>query len=157
MIDAVALDVTPVSGPSFFQEYHDKGWTPLSDRGTTQHSDATKVVSESVVLIAGSGNRTPTVAELRRGVHVAETNHDSAVVADATSAAKDVRSVLLAKKYAGKSSREDTARLDILTERIRLLSPRVTDADVTMLSSIVDQAEAMSEKLSDIRSRYGIK
>jgi hypothetical protein len=79
------------------------------------------------------------------------------VVDDSAAVAKDARRTLLAKKYAAKSSKEDHARLDILTERIRLLSPRVTEVEVDMLTSIVDQAGAMSATLEEIRSKYGIK
>jgi hypothetical protein len=157
MIDAIALDITPVSGPSYFREYRDNGRTPLSDRSKSHTFDATKVQAKTPVLIVQGTVQTQTVAELvKSGTEQRGVVDDVAVAADPAVAAKNVRSTLLAKKYAGKTSREDNARLDILTERIRLLSPRVTNQEVDLLVSIVDQAEAMSANLEDIRTRYGI-
>jgi hypothetical protein len=68
MIDAVPSDVTPISGPSYFQEYRDKGRTPLSDRSKSHVFDATKMMTDGPVLISHAGVLTRTVAELRQNI-----------------------------------------------------------------------------------------
>ena len=71
-------------------------------------------------------------------------------------AARDIRIILLVKKYEGKSDREDNARLEILTQRLRRLSPVVTDHELTSATEIVDDLEAISSNLNKIRERYGL-
>jgi hypothetical protein len=63
---------------------------------------------------------------------------------------------LLAKKYEGEPSREDSARLALLTERIRRLHPRVTRRDVDVLTQVVDQVEEVTDGLAQLRKRLGI-
>lgn len=76
---------------------------------------------------------------------------------DAVDRARDARVALLARKYEGLSTVEDDARLAILTARLRKLSPRVTNADLDRLTTIVGELEQVSSNLDAIRSRFGLK
>lgn len=52
---------------------------------------------------------------------------------------------------------EDSARLDILTERLRQLAPRVTSRDVSQLESMIDTLERTASDLAGIKAEFGLK
>jgi len=66
------------------------------------------------------------------------------------------RIALLVQRYEGKSTREDNARLEILTQRIRRLSPRVTTNDLGVLTVMVDEIEEISLGLDELRKKFGV-
>lgn len=57
------------------------------------------------------------------------------------------RVALLTRKYAGIFTTEDEARLHVLTERLRRLSPRVIHEDLNRLSTMVDAPHDRSYRI----------
>jgi hypothetical protein len=115
------------------------------------------VYRSSVPSMRGSGSLTPTKAETLGALGV-NTRRPSAPSHDDTAdRARDARVVLLARKYEGISTTEDEARIEILTQRLRRLSPRVTPKDLDQLTLMVGQLEEVSSNLDEIRSKFGLK
>jgi hypothetical protein len=96
-------------------------------------------------------DHTPTAEDLRAGSGAA--NQDDGELLKA----RDVRLALLARKYEGAASVEDTARLQILTERLRKLSPRVTDRDMDQVAEMVADAESISARLAAVKEKFGLR
>ena len=64
---------------------------------------------------------------------------------------------LLARKYARKGlSKEDDARLAIVTERIRVLIPRVVTEDFCRLADIAEEIKRISDKDDELREELGL-
>ena len=62
--------------------------------------------------------------------------------------ARDTRVELLAQKYeSGSATREELARIGILTERLNALAPRTTSADVDALAGAVSAIESLDAGL----------
>lgn len=71
--------------------------------------------------------------------------------------AREHRLELLAKKYEGTAlSREDEARIAILTQRLRRLAPRVSHVAWTIAEESVAQLESVSERINEISKKYGL-
>lgn len=159
------LDVTPVTQPPYYQSYFDKGRTPLPERrsgvGTSPERRKQAPVSptDTVVLkpreIARHDVSTQTGSEKARPTSAKAKQPHAAGVSPLV-AARETRLALLAKKYEGKATHEDSARLALLTERIRRLQPRVTKHDVDVLTRVVDQVEQVTDSLAQMRQRLGI-
>ena len=66
----------------------------------------------------------------------------------------DARIRLLVEKYDGEVTHEDSARLDILTERLRRLSPRFTYGEIEQLSTMVDKVEGIANRVTELRKKY---
>lgn len=66
------------------------------------------------------------------------------------------RTVLLARKYAGQGDNEQLARLEILTQRMRKLVPRVTPEAVDAIANSLAQIEARRERRAEMASRRGM-
>ena len=66
------------------------------------------------------------------------------------------RTVLLARKYAGQGDNEQLARLEILTQRMRKLVPRVTPEAVDAIENSLSQIEARRERRAEMASRRGM-
>jgi hypothetical protein len=108
-----------------------------------------------VPLLKRQTDSTPTAEELRagqaqRGSHRGEDD-------DEVLKARDVRLALLARKYEGTASVEDTARLQILTERLRKLAPRVTDKDIEQVAEMVADAEDIATRLAAVKEKFGLR
>lgn len=105
-----------------------------------------------------NGTLTPTGAEL---ASLVESTPHAPLKAmskeDAVDRARDARVALLVRKFEGQSTVEDDARLAILTERLRKLSPRVTSADIDNATTMVGELEQVSANLDAIRSKFGLK
>ena len=75
-------------------------------------------------------------------------------ISDADSTSND-RITLLARKYEDeKFTKEDNARLTILSERLRKRFPRVKEEDYSLLNSLVDEADNFSDFSTDLRKKY---
>ncbi len=70
---------------------------------------------------------------------------------------RDARLALLARKYEGRASVEDTARLQILNERLRRLAPRVTREDVEVVVEMVADAEGIASRLTAMKAKLGLR
>ncbi|MBN1610022.1 MAG: hypothetical protein JW940_25575 [Polyangiaceae bacterium] len=77
---------------------------------------------------------TPTSTELATGQPETEPPGEAVQLEDEASRACDARVALLARSLEGSLSAEDSARLQILTQRLRRLVPRVTGEDLEQLS-----------------------
>ena len=111
MIDfGIALDVTPVMNYPYFQEYYDKGATPLSDRtgGENQQTEIVGFKPPSIQRVAGS---TPTPFDLRQPPNTQAIGYAEPVQQSPIDAAGESRTALLVQKYEGNFTREDNARL----------------------------------------------
>ena len=65
---------------------------------------------------------------------------------------------LLARKYARKGlTPEENARLEIVSERVRQLMPRVTEADLEGLEKLFQEVERIREVDKDVRQKLGIE
>lgn len=115
------------------------------------------VYRSNVPSMRGSGSLTPTGAELRGQFGANEARRIATPPDDAVDRARDARVALLARKYEGVSTTEDEARIEILTQRLRKLSPRVTTTDLDNLSTMIGQLEEVSSNLDEIRSKFGLK
>ena len=70
---------------------------------------------------------------------------------------RDDRVRLLAKKYAtGDVSREEFARIEILTARLETLAPRTTAEDIDRLAQVVDTIERLKAGLQDFDAEFGL-
>ncbi len=70
--------------------------------------------------------------------------------------ARDKRLTLLARKYAAKGfSEEETARLEILTARLRQMVPRVEVRDFEELEKIAQEMQASRDRLAEIKRKLG--
>lgn len=71
--------------------------------------------------------------------------------------AREHRLELLAKKYEGVGiTREDEARIAILTQRLRRLTPRVSHVAWTIAEECVTQLEGVSARIDEISEKYGL-
>lgn len=76
---------------------------------------------------------------------------------EADTAARD-RAVLLSRRYARRDlSAEDEARLDIATERVRVLIPRVTADDFSLVADALEDLTEIKEWHQQRRSDLGIE
>lgn len=159
------LDVTPVTEPTYFHSYSDKGRPPDAQHytGIASLPERRKQVAvsptDAVILkpreIARHDGSTQTGSQrMQPVVSGAKPQHQTG--ASQLAAARETRLALLAKKYEGEPTREDSARLALVTERIRRLQPRVTKRDVEILTQVVEQVEHVTDSLAQMRQRLGI-
>jgi hypothetical protein len=156
MLDSAGtLDITQVTSPPFFQEYKDKGRTKFLD-GEKSSTQATHFYVLSQPMLRRDAAQTPLQSE---GVAPAMEVNDvvSLVESNETDLASANRSMLLVMKYEGVSSKENQARIDILTQRLRKLSPRVTASDIDALGGVIDTIETISASVARLKSKYGMK
>lgn len=110
-----------------------------------------------VPSMRGSGSLTPTGAELRGLVDGGALRAGAGPGLEASDRARDDRVALLVRRFEGVATTEDEARIEILTQRLRKLSPRVTPTDLDHLSTMVTELEQVSENLEQIRRKFGLK
>ncbi|MFO8074263.1 MAG: hypothetical protein R6V85_20570 [Polyangia bacterium] len=78
-------------------------------------------------------------------------------VTDKVTQTRDKRLVLLARKYASQEfSAEETARLEIVTARLRKMVPRVEAADFELLEQIADDADAAKDRQAAVRRKLDL-
>lgn len=111
----------------------------------------------SVPCMHRGGVSTATAAELREAFPSKSLEQLAPEADDPVIRAGEARVALLARKYASISTTEDDARLQILTQRLRRLSPRVTPEDLNSLSTMVGQLEETSADLAEIRAKFGLR
>jgi len=157
------IESNQITQPAYHQEYKisDKKVAPnyhIKNVGL----DQTPIIGTQVIGILRSLPISQTITEMENQgsqmLSVFETllrdedsNEDPQIVA-----ARDSRITLLVKKYEGNTDREDNARLEILTQRLRKLSPIVTNHELTSATEIVDDLEAISSRLNTVMERYGL-
>ena len=71
--------------------------------------------------------------------------------------ANETRIALLARKYASsQTTPEESARLNILTEKIQQLMPSITDEDVAIMENLSLRLEEASGINNEMRLKYGL-
>lgn len=71
--------------------------------------------------------------------------------------AREHRLAILAQQFEGvELTREDEARVAILTQRLRRLAPRVTHKAWTIAEESVSALEAVSARVDEIGTKYGL-
>jgi len=76
---------------------------------------------------------------------------------DPSESTNNERLVFLARKYAGQASREDNARLEILTQKVRGLMPRVSTSDIDRLSAIADEFADIKKAHQILREKLDLE
>lgn len=151
----IQLDVTPVSGPPYIHEYRGGTANPLGDP-LKREVQATEMVSGKPLQIQRGNVATPLVSGLRHKPQMEAIQTEAADDALLISA-RESRITLLVRQYDGSTTKEEAARLEILTQRLRRLSPHVTVADVDELSNVIGRIEEISTRADELRGRFGIR
>jgi hypothetical protein len=115
-----------------------------------------------------TGGVTPIERELRNGqkstaVKQARVITDHASVAPGAAPATEVdrvaaqRATLLAKRYETRHlSREQETRLEMLNERLKVLLPPVTEAELQLLEQMALQVKRATERVAEIKRRFDL-
>ena len=156
MFDAALCHVTPVDAGSYVQEWRQPPATlfPTVRRGQstmTEFSafrDGKPQFFDNILLVTPLGEEKSSADSVANAQEVEVVRFDllTKTIAD--------RAFLLARKYGAGVDREESSRLEILTERLRRLSPRVTAAHTDELAHTVGRIEERAAQLSEIMQRY---
>jgi hypothetical protein len=150
-MDFMQQNATPVTTPPYFQEYRDKGWvTSLSNQKV--NSDISSRPGMNVFQSGSSFKSTQTISELVLKTESVDSPPSEGLEDPQLTQTRESRLRLLVREYEGTSSREDTARFDMLTHRIRRLSPRVSQSDFNELDMIMSEIEEISDCLDSIQN-----
>jgi hypothetical protein len=68
-------------------------------------------------------------------------------------ATSEARVRMITNTYGAPASREELARIGILTARLNALSPRVSQADIDVLADGVNRVEEVSSRLDALEAR----
>jgi hypothetical protein len=150
----LVFDVTPTTAVVYDD---DRGREETPDLRKTRRAFEETVFVElrgQVPSLKREADTTATAGELRAGEPPVTTRVD---LDDEVMKARDARLALLARKYEGTASIEDGARLQILTERLRKLSPRVTSRDVEQVADMVSEAERVAARLEAVKKKFGLR
>jgi hypothetical protein len=152
------FDVTTPTTAIVYDEKRGREETGAPELNKTRRAFEETIFVElrgQVPLLKREPDTTATAQELRAGERqAAPTRHD---LDDEVMKARDARLALLARKYEGTASIEDGARLQILTERLRKLSPRVTSSDVEQVTDMVSEAERIAARLEAVKKKFGLR
>lgn len=158
MFESMVINQTPVTEPRFGQIYFDKPKTPqYAELVSSQPQSRSSTSARSIQLrkIATSDDLTLTVADLSQRSAKEAVAVDQGISAHTElDKARNLRVVLLAQKFEGKLNRESGARLAILTQRIERLSPRITEANLNVLSGLIDEMEEVSSGIESLRNEF---
>jgi hypothetical protein len=150
-----AFDLTPTMATAY-EEKPDREETAVGslEKKFTSFEETLLIgFQEEVPRLKRQTDSTQTTEELRAGAGAGQRDQDDGE----SLTARDVRLALLARKYEGDVSVEDTARMQILIERLRKLSPRVTDRDVEHVAEMVADAEDISARLAAVKEKFGLR
>jgi hypothetical protein len=153
MFDAPTLNLTPISSVPYVQEYKDKDRTALR-RQESSVVTTTDIIGQKILTFQRTKQSTPTAQE--RSQALTNLSAPDEVESCELANARDTRMALLVQKYEGKASREDVARLGILTQRMRRLVPRVTALDLDELTGIADALESVSADIDNLEEEFGL-
>lgn len=79
-----------------------------------------------------------------------------APIDDQVERARRDRLALLVKQFEGDANREDRARVEILTERLRRLAPKVSPEAHAVVERGVAALEASNQRIAALKLQYGI-
>jgi hypothetical protein len=151
----LAFDMTPTMATAYEEKRGREETTVVNFEKELPRFEETLFIGfrGEVPLLKRQTDSTPTAEELRAGQGVSPRGQED----DDVLKARDARLALLARKYEGAASVEDTARLQILTERLRKLSPRVTEKDVEQVAEMVADAEGIAARLAAVKEKFGLR
>lgn len=161
MFDSVAIEQTPVFYQSYTQTHFERPSTaaPTNERRrlNTKSTDANSIALRGVAV---SSVATATVAEIISGFQHRRALDATSKVADrpmgVAEKTQQDRVALLAKKYAGKLDSDASARLEILTQRMRLIRPRVTLATLSKMERTAEEVDEVTDGIAALRAEFGI-
>jgi hypothetical protein len=110
-----------------------------SDASVTQINEPTSRARVDGFFIRSLTTWAEGSADFDRNAAVTEMPDQSALV-------NSDRLVFLARKYARRYSKEEDARLEILTERVRAMLPRVTEEDFRCVAEIATELSNIHEE-----------
>ena len=142
MFDNHSLDVTPVNNELRTQAVAANIATPLARRDPPRGIAETSTITIVSPFSTNVFSHTLTGTEALRGSRKAgppQVPHR----AGAEDIARRARVALLVKKHEGKTTREDGARLEILTARIRKMDPRVTARQLDSMAGMIEDLESV--------------
>jgi hypothetical protein len=155
MFDAPMMDMTPVIQPVYLQTQYSN--TAVSRHGVVDRPrQTTSPISDSRRFVQTESHTPASVDQQHPLTQRKNVRSNSTVDQSPLSKARDDRIALLVRKYEGLSSAEDSARLAILTERIRRLSPNIPAKALDLMEEMVQSAEDVSTDLADIRAQFGL-
>jgi hypothetical protein len=147
-----AYDGTQLLNNAYEQQSYDVSAT--SRLNYSQEPERTSFLVQAAPLLERRSDQTRQ-AHYPAGARTDERQSSSEAIVDH---ARTMRTYLLDRKHSGSHvSNEEAARLDILTDRLRTLSPRVTKSDTAAIETLVDDLSEMSSKLASIRSTFGLR
>lgn len=153
MHDSLPPDVTYITPPRTYQESRLKNDVSQFARvrpGSfiAERDFSTFIASPRPTFIARgdvSGGAGATILDRREPLSDAS---------DPVAEASSKRLQLLARKFAGDASREDIARIEILTGRLEALAPRTTQEDIAKLEEQVATVESIAAGLRAAREKF---
>lgn len=155
IIDLAQQLSTPYTTVAVLQRVRDSGTAGSGNSPDKWLSSSTPIISNQParVVMEPALQGTLTTSDLAEP-STRRSNHGRADVEvdqmEPAARAREDRVVLLARKYeAGRISREESARLEILTQRIRRLDPRITVED---WERVIGVAEFMDREREDLRA-----
>lgn len=160
MFDTIAIEQTTVFHPSYTQTYFERPSTanPITER---RRADIKTTVANSIELRSINSDTAPTatVADIAKGFQSRRAVDNAGViegVATNSDKTQQDRVTLLAKKYAGKLDPDASARLEILTQRMRLMRPRVNSAMLNRMENIAIEVNEVTDGIAALRAEFGI-
>jgi len=160
---------TPIVG----QPYRPPREAPSTPARLSEPSERTPAVAEGTITIEPRdepdvpGDITPIERELENGQNAAVA--ESRAVIGRTPEPSDTahstevdrvaehRAILLAKRYETRHlSREQETRLEMLNERLKVLLPPVTEAELVLLEQMAVQVKSARERIAEIKRRFGL-
>jgi hypothetical protein len=151
----LAFDLTPTMSTAYEEKRGREETAVVSFQRERPNFDETLFIGfhGEVPLLKRQTDPTPTTEELRTG----RGGNPRGQSDDEVLKARDARLALLARKYEGVASAEDGARLQILTERLRKLAPRVTPHDLEQVVEMVADAESIAARLAAVKDKFGLR
>lgn len=128
---------------------------PAVARGADATTFSVYRIADGFAYAVASSLRTPLQSQELAG-SVPEQEASEVPQPDQAEVANNARLKLLARKYGrGSISPEETARLDIVTERVNLLIPRVTAADFEAVERVFRDLQEIRNASDDIERDAG--
>jgi len=152
VIDLEGINVTQISESPFVQEWREKGTGSARSDASDEQVHPTQIVSGFVLLrsqgpVSGTATARPA------------TNWETERIQERSpiEIASDSRVMLLTKKYETGASKEELARIEILSNRLDKLVPRTTSADIDKLDATVQLSENIARDLNALAVRFGLE
>jgi hypothetical protein len=123
---------------------------PLKRTGRSERNVGSAfVVNDRVLMVASKGQ------EVSGGSRDDEPQREEAQIVPRgpVEATSEARVRMITNTYGAPASREELARIGILTARLNALSPRVSQADIDVLADGVNRVEEVSSRLDALEAR----